>query len=72
MSASLPAYDIATIGAYTKDTIVSRAGTRYVNGGGYSYAAHAARVAGLPCEAGRAQPVGPVERNDGIRQEDRP
>lgn len=39
-------FDFATIGAYTKDTIVSRAGTRYVDGGGYSYAAHAARVSG--------------------------
>ena len=47
MSAPLSAFDLVTIGAYTKDTIVSRAGTRYVNGGGYSYAAHAARVAGL-------------------------
>lgn len=43
--------DFATIGAYTKDTIVSRAGTRYVDGGGYSYAAHAARVAGLSVAA---------------------
>lgn len=34
-------YDVATIGNYTKDTIVSRAGTRHVDGGGFSYAAHA-------------------------------
>ena len=40
-------YDFMTIGAYTKDTIVSAAGTRYVDGGGYSYAAHAATLAGL-------------------------
>jgi sugar/nucleoside kinase (ribokinase family) len=44
-------FDLATIGAYTKDTIVSKAGTRYVDGGGYSYAAHAARLAGLSVAA---------------------
>ncbi|MGE0582150.1 MAG: PfkB family carbohydrate kinase [Steroidobacteraceae bacterium] len=43
--------DFATLGAYTKDTIVSKAGTRYVDGGGYSYAAHAARLAGLEVAA---------------------
>jgi sugar/nucleoside kinase (ribokinase family) len=36
-----------SIGAYTKDTIVTRSGTRYVDGGGYSYAAHAAALAGV-------------------------
>jgi sugar/nucleoside kinase (ribokinase family) len=40
-------YDFVTFGNYTKDTIVSATGTRYVDGGGYSYAAHAARLAGL-------------------------
>lgn len=40
-------YDVVTIGNYTKDTIVSSAGTRYVDGGGYSYAAHAAELKGL-------------------------
>jgi sugar/nucleoside kinase (ribokinase family) len=40
-------FDFLTIGAYTKDTIVTRTGTRHVHGGGYSYAAHAARLAGL-------------------------
>jgi sugar/nucleoside kinase (ribokinase family) len=40
-------YDLITVGNYTKDTIVSAAGTRYVDGGGYNYAAHAARLAGL-------------------------
>jgi sugar/nucleoside kinase (ribokinase family) len=44
-------FDLATIGAYTKDTIVSKAGTRHVDGGGYSYAAHAARLAGLDVAA---------------------
>ena len=37
-------YDFVTVGNYTKDTIVSAAGTRYVDGGGYNYAAHAARL----------------------------
>ena len=40
-------YDFVTVGNYTKDTIVSAAGTRYVDGGGYNYAAHAAKLAGL-------------------------
>jgi sugar/nucleoside kinase (ribokinase family) len=40
-------YDLIAVGNYTKDTIVSAAGTRHVDGGGYSYAAHAARLAGL-------------------------
>jgi sugar/nucleoside kinase (ribokinase family) len=40
-------YDFVTVGNYTKDTIVSAAGTRHVDGGGYNYAAHAARLAGL-------------------------
>lgn len=40
-------YDVLTIGNYTKDTIVSAAGTRYVNGGGYSYAAHSAAIRDL-------------------------
>lgn len=44
---SVQSFDFVSIGNYTKDTIVSRAGTRYVDGGGYSYSAHAARVAGL-------------------------
>lgn len=40
-------YDLVTIGNYTKDTIVTSAGTRQVNGGGYSYAAQAAALKGL-------------------------
>ena len=35
-------YDIVYIGNYTKDTITSPAGTRYVDGGGAHYAAYAA------------------------------
>lgn len=41
------AYDLVTIGNYTKDTIVTQASTRHVDGGGYSYAAHAASLAGI-------------------------
>ncbi len=40
-------YDMVIFGNYTKDTIVSSAGTRYVDGGGFNYGAHAARLAGL-------------------------
>jgi sugar/nucleoside kinase (ribokinase family) len=35
-------YDVVCIGNYTKDTIISPAGTRYVDGGGSRYAAYAA------------------------------
>ena len=35
-------YDVLYIGNYTKDTIVSPAGTRIVDGGAVNYAAHAA------------------------------
>jgi sugar/nucleoside kinase (ribokinase family) len=44
-------YDLVSIGNYTKDTIVSKAGVRYVDGGGYSYAAHAAHLRGLEVAA---------------------
>ncbi|HEY5759269.1 MAG TPA: PfkB family carbohydrate kinase [Steroidobacter sp.] len=37
-------FDFVSVGAYTKDTIVTRSGTRQVHGGGYSYSAHAARL----------------------------
>ena len=40
-------FDFVSIGAYTKDTIVTKTGTRYVDGGGYSYSAHAARLADI-------------------------
>jgi sugar/nucleoside kinase (ribokinase family) len=40
-------YDIVCIGNYTKDTIISPMGTRYVDGGGMNYAAHAAACLGL-------------------------
>lgn len=34
-------YDVIYAGNYTKDTIITPAGTRYVDGGGMNYAAHA-------------------------------
>jgi len=39
-------YDIAYIGNYTKDTIITPAGVRYVDGGAVNYAAHAAASLG--------------------------
>ncbi len=44
-------FDLITIGNYTKDTIVTRTGTRYVHGGGFNYAARAAAAAGLSVAA---------------------
>jgi len=35
-------YDVVCVGNYTKDTIITPTGTRYVDGGGMNYAAHAA------------------------------
>lgn len=35
-------FDVVYIGNYTKDTIITPAGTRYVDGGAVNYAAHAA------------------------------
>ena len=39
-------YDLLIFGNYTKDTIISKAGTRYVDGGGFNYGAHAAANSG--------------------------
>lgn len=44
-------YDIAFVGNYTKDTIVTRSGTRSVDGGGFNYGAHAAALMGLKVAA---------------------
>ena len=44
-------YDMVILGNYTKDTIVSAAGTRYVDGGGFNYGAHAAVISGLKVAA---------------------
>jgi sugar/nucleoside kinase (ribokinase family) len=43
----MKSYDVVYIGNYTKDTIVSPAGTRYVDGGAVNYAAHAAARLGV-------------------------
>jgi sugar/nucleoside kinase (ribokinase family) len=40
-------YDLVCIGNYTKDTIISPARVRYVDGGAVNYAAHAANQLGL-------------------------
>jgi sugar/nucleoside kinase (ribokinase family) len=44
-------YDVATVGNYTKDTIVTSSGTRHVDGGGFNYAAFAAAALGLKVAA---------------------
>jgi sugar/nucleoside kinase (ribokinase family) len=43
----VPSYDTVFIGNYTKDTIVTPTGTRYVDGGGMNYAANAAVRMGM-------------------------
>lgn len=43
----MKSYDVLYIGNYTKDTIISPGGTRYVDGGAVNYAAHAAAQLGL-------------------------
>jgi len=40
-------YDVLYIGNYTKDTIITPAGTKYVDGGAVNYAAHAAARLGM-------------------------
>ena len=44
-------FDIAFLGNYTKDTIVSAAGTRIVDGGAFNYGAHVAARMGLRAAA---------------------
>jgi sugar/nucleoside kinase (ribokinase family) len=44
-------YDIAFLGAYTKDTLVTRTSTKEVNGGAYFYGASAASRMGLKTAA---------------------
>jgi sugar/nucleoside kinase (ribokinase family) len=44
-------FDIAFLGNYTKDTIVSEAGTRVVDGGALNYGAHVASQMGLRAAA---------------------
>lgn len=40
-------YDVLYIGNYTKDTIITPAGTKYVDGGAVNYASHAAKKLGM-------------------------
>jgi sugar/nucleoside kinase (ribokinase family) len=42
-----PSFDIAFLGHYTKDTIISAQGTRVVDGGAFNYGSHAATRMGL-------------------------
>jgi sugar/nucleoside kinase (ribokinase family) len=44
-------YDVVFIGNYTKDTIISAAGVRQVDGGGFNYGAHVAAMMGLKAAA---------------------
>lgn len=44
---SAKCFDVLYIGNYTKDTIITPAGTKYVDGGAVNYAAHAAANLGL-------------------------
>lgn len=43
----MKSYDVVYVGNYTKDTIVSPAGTKYVDGGAVNYAGHAAARLGM-------------------------
>lgn len=43
----MKSYDVLYVGNYTKDTIISPSGTRYVDGGAVNYAAHAAARLGM-------------------------
>ena len=46
-----PTHDIAFLGNYTKDTIVSATSSRVVDGGAFNYGAHVARAMGLDVAA---------------------
>ncbi len=47
----MKSYDIVIFGNYTKDTIISAAGTRFVDGGDFNYGAHAVACSGLKVAA---------------------
>lgn len=71
MTSSTPKrFDIVFLGNYTKDTIVSAAGTRIVDGGAFNYGAHVAAVMQLKVAAiTRECPLGPscgTRRIDGV------
>jgi len=44
-------YDLAIMGNYTKDKIVSPSGTRFVDGGGFNYGVHVGAMMGLKVAA---------------------
>jgi len=46
MTEDTKTFDVATLGNYTKDTIVTAAGTQRADGGGVNYSAHAAKALG--------------------------
>jgi sugar/nucleoside kinase (ribokinase family) len=46
MSDEIRIFDVATIGNYTKDTIITTSGTLHADGGGVTYSAHAAHTLG--------------------------
>ncbi|MCX6168144.1 MAG: PfkB family carbohydrate kinase [Ignavibacteriales bacterium] len=51
MTEQLKKYDIVFLGNYTKDTIITSTGTRYLDGGGFNYGAHAAKMLGMSVAA---------------------
>ena len=46
MTADNQTFDVATVGNYTKDTIITASGTLHADGGGVTYSAHAAHTLG--------------------------
>ncbi|MCG6950578.1 MAG: PfkB family carbohydrate kinase [Acidobacteria bacterium] len=46
MSDDTHVFDVATVGNYTKDTIITKGGTLQADGGGVTYSAHAAHTLG--------------------------
>jgi sugar/nucleoside kinase (ribokinase family) len=51
MTATSKKYDIVFLGNYTKDTIITSTGTKYLDGGGFNYGAHAAKMLGMSVAA---------------------
>jgi len=51
MTEQLKKYDIVFLGNYTKDTIITSSGKRYLDGGGFNYGAHAAKMLGMSVAA---------------------
>jgi sugar/nucleoside kinase (ribokinase family) len=46
MTEVIRSFDVATVGNYTKDTIITASGTLHADGGGVTYSAHAAHTLG--------------------------